>query len=491
MANTTANGDASFNFDKFYNVIDGRLETTSKTRRGVNPSTLEPNPEVPVASRDDVDKAVHAAQRAFESWSQTPIEERRQALLAFAESLAEHTDDFANMLTIEQGKPLNHAKAEVDASVRWLTEQSKLPFPEEVIEDTEAQTVTTTYSPLGVAVAIVPWNFPLMLACGKIAPALLTGNVLILKPSPFTPYCGLKLGELAQRHFPPGVFQALSGDDDLGPMLTEHLGVNKISFTGSSATGKKIMQSCSKTLKRVTLELGGKDPAIICEDVDLATVVPQVTKFVWANSGQLCVAIKRIYVHTSIYRQFLDAFVKVTKSLVVGDGFNGVNLGPIQNEMQYNRVRAFLEDIERNNLKVAAGKENYIGDQKPGPGYFITPTVVDNPPDYSMIVREEPFGPVVPILQWETEDEIIRRANDTVYGLGASVWTKDMDRASRMSKRLKAGSVWINSHMLLHPLAPFGGHKESGLGSEWGAQGLKAYCNTQTFFWAKNNGGVH
>ncbi|KAL2785346.1 aldehyde dehydrogenase domain-containing protein [Aspergillus keveii] len=471
----------TLDFTQFYNVIAGRLETTAATTHGINPSTLEPNPAVPLASEGDVDRAVAAARKAFEVWSETPLHERRQALVSFADSLAENKAGFARMLTTEQGKPLTMAEMEIDASVRWLKEQANLPFPEDVIADNEEQRITTSYTPLGVAAAIVPWNFPLMLACGKVAPALLTGNALILKPSPFTPYCGLKLAELGQKHFPPGVLQALSGDDSLGPMLTEHPDIDKISFTGSTATGKRVMQSCSHTLKRVTLELGGKDPAIVCDDVDLMAVVPQ------ACILTLCVAIKRVYVHSSIYEQFLNVFVKITQSLVVGDGFGASHLGPVQNKAQYVRVQSFLQDIKKTNCTVAAGGEA-TDEKKPGPGYFVTPTIVDNPPDDSMVVTEEPFGPVVPILKWTSEDEVIRRANNLDYGLGASVWTKDTERASRISKKLKAGTVWINSHLLLNPLAPFGGHKKSGLGAEWGVEGLKSYCNTQTFFWTKKAG---
>ncbi|GLI79541.1 hypothetical protein PoHVEF18_007878 [Penicillium ochrochloron] len=431
-------------FTQFYNVIDGRLETTVETTYGINPSTLDPNPKVPLASEVDVNRAVAAARKAFDLWSEKPLDERRQALIALAESLAENKGAFARMLTVEQGKPLNQAEVEVDASVKWLKQQATLSFPEDVIADTEEQRVTTSYTPLGVAAAIVPWNFPLMLACGKLAPALLTGNALILKPSPFTPYCGLKLAELGQRHFPPGVLQALSGDDSLGPMLTEHPDIDKISFTGPTATGKRVMESCSRTLKRVTLEF-------------------------------------------SIYPQFLYAFVKITKSLVVGDGFSGSHLGPVQNKAQYTRVQSFLDNISKNSYTIVAGG-NCENETRPGPGYFVTPTIIDNPPDDSMVVTEEPFGPVIPILRWTSEDEVIRRANNSDYGLGASVWTKDMERASRISKKLKAGTVWTNSHMLLNPLAPFGGHKKSGLGVEWGVEGLKSYCNTQTFFWRKKDG---
>lgn len=223
---------------------------------------------------------------------------------------------------------------------------------------------------------------------GKIASALLTGNVMIIKPSPFTPYCGLKLVEIGQKFFPPGVLQVLSGDDSLGPQLTAHPGIDKIAFTGSTATGKKVMESASKTLKRVTLELGGKDPAIVCKSVDIAATAPKIATLAFLNSGQICIALKRIYIHESIYNEFRDAMVAYTKTLKVGDGVeDGVFVGPIQNSMQYERVQGFFDDVEKQGFKVAVG-----GKTKDSAGYFINPTIIDNPSDDSRIVQEEPFG---------------------------------------------------------------------------------------------------
>jgi acyl-CoA reductase-like NAD-dependent aldehyde dehydrogenase len=242
-------------FAEFFNIINGQLARTKETRHGVNPSTLEINPDVPVSTQKDVNDAVHAARNAAPLWAETPVTQRQDAVTKFADALELMKDDFAKMLVREQGKPLVFARAEVDNASRWLKEQAKLPFPEEIVEDTKERQVLTRYTPLGVALGIVPWNFPIMLACGKIAPALISGNSLIIKPSPFTPYCGLKLVELAQHFFPPGVIQALSGDDNLGPWLTSHPLIDKVSFTGSTMTGKRVMESCSKTLKRVTLEL--------------------------------------------------------------------------------------------------------------------------------------------------------------------------------------------------------------------------------------------
>ncbi|KAK3065149.1 hypothetical protein LTS18_008301 [Coniosporium uncinatum] len=477
---------AKLDFRTFRNVINGRLTKTVETRHGINPSTLESNPEVPVSTREDVDEAVRYARQASQSWAEVPLAERQQAVIRFAAALKVQEKEFAAMLTKEQGKPLFLAIDELAKASHWLDAQARLPYPEEIVEETEERIVVTRYTPLGVALAIVPWNYPVLLACGKIAPALVSGNTLILKPSPFTPYCGLKLAELAQQFFPPGVLQALSGDDNLGPWLSAHDGIDKISFTGSTATGKVVMQSCAKTLKRVTLELGGKDPAIVCSDVDVKETAPKIAQLAFLNSGQICIAIKRIYVHSSIYEDFLAAFVEAIKALVVGDGYKeNVSLGPIQNCMQFEKLQALLEDIDQQHLNVATGGRKFVQGAEIGKGYFLKPTVVDNPPDESRIVREEPFGPIVPLLRWDSEDEVVARANNTSMGLGASVWSKNVSQAGRLARKLQAGNVWINTHLDTRPDAAFGGHKQSGIGAEWGIEGLKSYCNTQTLFLSK------
>ncbi|EOD45112.1 hypothetical protein GTA08_BOTSDO07813 [Neofusicoccum parvum] len=471
----------SLDFTKFTNTINGKQTTTDKVRQGINPATLEPLYDVPVATPKDVDDAVEAAQEAFKSWKKTTWEERKKAVAAFADAFMAHKDEFAKLLTKEQGKPIPMALNEIETAGVYLHTFANMELKEEnVVEDDEKRTIIR-YTPLGVVVGIVPWNFPIVLACGKIGPALMTGNPIIVKPSPFTPYCDLKMVELANHFFPPGVIQALSGDDSLGPWLTAHPGPAKISFTGSTATGKKVMESASKTLKRVTLELGGKDPAIVCENVDIAATAPKVATLAFLNSGQICLAIKRIYVHEKIYDEFLKACVEYTKTLVLGNGAEpNTFLGPVQNAMQYERVKGFFTDVAKDNLKVAVGGAN---DRKDG--YFITPTIIDNPAETSRIATEEPFGPIVPLLKWSDESEVIQRANNTKMGLGASVWSNDLDQAERIARQIDSGSVWINTHLELDPNAPFGGHKESGLGYEWGVGGLKAYCNVQTLFLKK------
>ncbi|KAK5988245.1 Putative aldehyde dehydrogenase FUS7 [Cladobotryum mycophilum] len=475
----------SITFETFSNVIDGKLVATTDTRHGINPANQQLLPPVPVSTSDDVDRAVDAAKRAAPGWAQTPISERREKMVQFSRAISSHSEGFANMLVLEQGKPLDFAKREANIAASLLEGCSKLNFEEEfVVQDTDSRRIVTRYVPVGVSVGIVPWNFPVSLTIVKLGPALLAGSPIILKPSPFTPYAGLKIVELAQQFFPPGVVQALSGDDSLGPMLTAHPGIDHVSFTGSTQTGIKVMQSCAPTLKRVTLELGGNDPAIICADVDIATVAPKVAALAFANSGQVCVAIKRVYVHSSIYKEFLTAMTNYVKTFVVGDGLNqSTTMGPVQNSMQYEKLKQLVASIEEGNLKIATGDIKTTFPD--GKGYFMNPVIVDNPPDSSKIVVEEPFGPALPVMQWDTEEEVVRRANDSESGLGASVWSRDITQANRIGNQIQAGNIWINTHLELQANAAFGGHKRSGIGAELGVDGVKAYCNVQTIYQAK------
>ncbi|RGP69708.1 aldehyde dehydrogenase [Fusarium sporotrichioides] len=468
------------NFTEYYNLIDGKLETTKETLQNTNPSTLEKNHPVPVSTQEDVDRAVEAAKKASEAWADVPYKERQDLVAKYADGIDANKDEFAILLVKEQGKSIQLAHYEIMLAVQFLKGYASLPDPEQVIEDKPGRKVVTKYVPLGVAVGIVPWNFPIFLATAKIGPALIAGNAFILKPSPFTPYCGLKLAELANQYFPTGVVQALSGDDNLGPWLTAHPGVDKISFTGSTATGKKVLQSAAPTLKRVTLELGGNDPAIICDDVDVKEIAPKIAFGALMNSGQLCMAIKRIYAHESIYDDLVKELAAAVNSFTVGDGLDSnTALGPVQNHLQFDRVKNLLADIESQGYKLAAGSTSA---STAGKGYFITPTIVENPPDDSRIVVEEPFGPVFPVLKWTDEADVLRRANDNPMGLSASVWTKDMEKAERMSSKIKAGTVWINAHHELNYNVAFGGAKQSGLGAEHGIEGIKAYCTTKSLY---------
>ncbi|OAL05347.1 aldehyde dehydrogenase-like protein [Phaeosphaeriaceae sp. SRC1lsM3a] len=466
------------------NIINNELVPTKTTRHSVDPATGTPLYEVPVAQREDLDAAVDAARRAFKPWSATPFDERAKLLLEFADVIEANRDALEKLLTLEQGKPLSLSNMEVGNSLIWLRAFATMEIKDEVLQEDDDKIIYSTYPPLGVCAGIVPWNWPILLGLGKLGPALITGNTFIMKPSPYTPYCDLKLGELASRVFPPGVVQVLSGDDSLGPWITEHPGIDKIAFTGSTATGKLVAASCAKTLKRCVLELGGNDAAIVCSDVDIDKCLPKIAMLSFLNSGQICMLTKRIYIHESIYDEFRDKMVAFTKgNIKTGNGTDdGVVVGPIQNEMQFNKVKDMYDQIDKCNWTAALA--GVAGESRNG--YFVTPAIIDNPPEDSRIVQEEPFGPIVPLLKWTDEDDVLDRANALRQGLGASVWSKDLKRAERMARRLEAGSVWVNSHFDVDPKVPFGGHKESGLGMEWGIEGLKHYTNSRSLWvWKK------
>ncbi|KAF5247658.1 hypothetical protein FANTH_6281 [Fusarium anthophilum] len=446
----------------FQNVINNQLSSTSKTRRGICPSTEETLWESPVSTQDDVDRAVSAAKAACPAWRKLSWDERASYLVKFADAIETHKQEFIDLLGREAGKPPQAGGFELMLVMEHVRETPKLRIKEDKPEDSEDLTVVR-YVPLGVGVGIVPWNFPMLLGIGKAYPAILAGNTFIWKPSPYTPYSALKLAEIGAKVLPPGVFQALSGGDDLGPMLTAHSGVAKVSFTGSTETGKKIMAACASTLKRVTLELGGNDAAIVCQDVDIPAVAGKIAFLAYVHSGQICMNIKRIYVHESIYDKFVAEVVKFLEALKTGD-FSDPEafFGPIQNKMHASAATS-------------------------GKGYFMPPVLIDNPPEDSEIVQTEPFGPIVPVMKWQAEDDVISRVNASNYGLGASVWSKDVARARRMAEQLEAGSVWVNTHFEVAPNVPFGGHKQSGIGMDWGEVGLKGWCNPQAY-WVKHSG---
>ncbi|KAK3389590.1 Aldehyde/histidinol dehydrogenase [Podospora didyma] len=484
--------DYRIDFESFHNVIDNGLTPTKKMRHAINPSTEEPLPPVPVSTQEDVDDAVRAAHEAYTAWRELSYEDRAGYLLRFADAIEANLDGLTDVLGKEAGKPVQAAGMEFFLTLGHLRETAKLRLPDEVVEDNDERSAVIRYTPLGVGVGIVPWNFPVLLGIGKLDAAVLTGNTFIWKPSPFSPYTSLKLGELAAKVFPPGVVQVLSGDEDLGPRLTAHPGVAKVSFTGSTATGRKVMQSCATTLKRFTLEMGGNDAAIVCEDVEIAKVIPKVAMLSFLHSGQICMDIKRLYVHEKIYDEFLAQLVSFVSNnfKTGGAGDKEAMLGPVQNSMQFAKVQDLYSEIGKQGWITALGgpvspKNPQSNGTLPKKGFFMPPTIIDNPPDDSRIVVEEPFGPIIPVLKWSDEKDVIRRANDSKMGLGASVWSPDIERAQSIAKKLEAGSIWVNTHFELAPYMPFGGHKWSGIGMEWGIPGMKGWCNTQAMWTRK------
>lgn len=448
---------------------------TAQQQPVINPVFGTVFASVPRAAPEHLERAVTAAQAAFCRWRTLPWAERQARLDVLADRMAQAREELADLMTLEQGKPRHSAAiAEVDYAVSWLRGIARQRLNSKILEDVPHHHVEQSYAPLGVIGLIVPWNFPLCLAVWKLAPALITGNTVILKPSPYTPLTALRLAELAEDILPPGVLTVLTGDDALGQWLVEHPGIAKISFTGSAATGRKIMAGAAARLKRVTLELGGNDPAIVLPDADLDTCVPQLFWGAFGNSGQWCVGIKRLYVHDDIYPQLLDALIAYARNVPMGDGMDPANLlGPLQNARQYAKVLDILGDCAQRGLRFALGGA-LLPEQQ---GYFVPVTLIDNPPDDSRVVVEEAFGPVLPVLRYSDFDEVVRRANNTEYGLAASVWGRDTAFAQTLADRLEAGTVWINEIYVHGVDFPFGGHKLSGLGVEHGAEGLAAYTN--------------
>ncbi|QAA95409.1 aldehyde dehydrogenase [Pollutimonas thiosulfatoxidans] len=460
----------------YTHTIAGRAVKSVTWLGIINPATEEQFAQAPDASKEQLDAAVSAARAAFPGWSSTPYEQRQALVYRIGDMLLEHQEQFARLLTKEQGKPLESARMEVGRAAHWCKEIAGFSLPETVLDSDPERTVLIRHVPLGVVGAIVPWNFPMTLALWKVAPGLLAGNTMVLKPSPFTPLTALKLGELLCDLLPPGVLNVVSGGDAVGPWMSEHEGIDKIAFTGSTATGRRVMESASRRLKRITLELGGNDPAIVLPDADIDEVAPQLFWACFANSSQYCLATKRLYIHESIYDRLASAIVEYGKSVKVGDGTDeSVQLGPVQNRLQYERIMELLADCKAQGMRFLLG-----GDSPAGPGYFLNPTIVDNPPDDTRIVNEEPFGPIVPFLKYRTLDEVVQRANAGEYGLGGSVWGSDAAVARSVADRLQCGMIWINEIHKLTPHAPLAGHKQSGLGSENSLEGLLSYTNTQT-----------
>lgn len=464
----------------FTMTIDGRAVASPLHIPVANPANAEVFAEAPDCTPEQLDAAVAAAQSAFRSWRETSFAARERHLRNAAAVLRANNGDLARIFTREHGRPVDGALAELEDAARWLEAAALMRPPVQVIEDNESQKVETRYVPLGVVCAIAPWNFPVSLAIWKIAPALMAGNTVVLKPSPFTPLCTLKIGELFRQVFPPGVLNVISGGDGLGPLMTTHPGFAKVSFTGSTATGRKVMESAARTLKRVTLELGGNDAAIVMPDVDVDAVAEKIFVSSFYNSSQICIATKRLYVHHRVYEQLRDRLAAFASATRMGDGSQqGVVLGPIQNERQFRRVRALLDDARAQGLNlIEAGAV-------PDAGYFVPVTIVDNPPEDAAVVQEEAFGPVLPMLRFTDVDDVIARANASPYGLGASVWSKDATAALAIAKRLEAGSVWINQTVNVRPDTPFAGHKQSGVGAENGVDGFLSYMQPQSIYLAR------
>ncbi|MCR2834135.1 aldehyde dehydrogenase family protein [Parerythrobacter lacustris] len=467
----------------YANLIDGELVTTAATMEVLNPANEQVVGLVPSCGADELDRAVAAARKAFKTWSKRPIDERRAVIQAMAGVIKENADELFRLLTTEQGKPHEQAKGEIYGAAGLMAAQSTLSLEEEIIEDSDTRLHRSRRVPVGVVGGIVPWNFPVMMAMQKIAPAMLSGCTIVLKPSPFTPLTTLRIAELIKDVVPAGVVNVITGEDSLGPLITGHPDIDKITFTGSTATGKKIMEGASKDLKRITLELGGNDASIVLPDANVAKVAEQLFWSSFSNAGQICVAAKRVYIHEDIYDELSAAIAEYAKGVKVGDGSEqGTGVGPIQNKKQFDRVCELIEDAKANGYKFLVG-----GDVDPsGSGYYVPITILDNPPEDARIVAEEQFGPVMPLMKFSTTEEVIERANNSDYGLAGAVWTGDTDKGVEIAEQLETGTVWVNEYLHLSPFAPFGGHKQSGFGAEYGVEGLKEFTYSQVITVKKN-----
>jgi acyl-CoA reductase-like NAD-dependent aldehyde dehydrogenase len=470
----------------FVMTIGGGTAPAAESFGVINPANGDVFAHAPECTREQLDAAFDSAAKAQRDWK-LDEDARRQVLLKIADILMASAGELAPILTAEQGKPLADATMEIFASAIWCQYFANLDVPPQVIQDDDTARVEVVRRPVGVVAAITPWNYPLLLTFWKVAPALLAGNTLVLKPSPFTPLTTLKVTELVRDVVPAGVFNTVSGGDRLGAWMTGHPVPRKISFTGSIETGKLVAQSAAPDLKRVTLELGGNDPAIVLDDADPAQVSKAIFAGAFTNNGQVCSAIKRVYVPESLYDAVLEGLTEQASSIAVGDGTEAdTKLGPINNAPQFERVKELVADALAHGARATTG-----GKAMDRPGYFFEPTILTDVSDGTRIVDEEQFGPALPVISYRDIDDVVERANSTHFGLSGSVWGADSDRAASVAGRLECGTAWINTHLALGPSQPFGGVKWSGIGSENGLWGLAEFTEIQAVHRSKDASGLN
>ena len=461
-------------------IINGTARKTAAYADVKNPSTFEVVGRMPLGTPQDLDEAVAAAAEAFKTWSVTPDAERQAACHAIAAKIEAHAEELAQLITAEQGKQLNGlgSRFEVGGTAFWTHSTADLQLPVEVIQDNEQGRIELHRKAIGVIGSITPWNWPMLIGSWHLIPAGRTGNTIVIKPSPYTPLSTIRMVELMNEVLPPGVVNCVSGADSLGAVMSAHPGISKMVFTGSTATGRKIMASAAPTLKRLTLELGGNDAGVVLPDADPQAIAPGLFWGAFINGGQTCAALKRLYVHDSIYDAVCDALVEFAATVPMGDGRDESNqLGPIQNEMQFKRVCALVDEDKQAGGRILCG-----GAPRGGNGYFYPITFVADVQEGTRLVDEEQFGPVLPIIRYTDVEDAMRRANDNPLGLGGSVWSSDVSKAKQLVQRLECGTGWVNKHGGIQPNAPFGGIKQSGIGVEFGPEGLKEYTVTQTVY---------
>ncbi len=456
-------------------VINGKPAGAPESFEVRNPATLEVIDSAPRATEAELDQAVDAAKAAYRTWRREH-EPRTAALQKCATLIQEHRDELARLLVQEQGKPLSEAIGELVFASIFFSFFANLDYREKTLKEDETNVVKLLRKPLGVVGTITPWNFPLAILSWKLAPALLAGNTVISKPASYTPLSTLRLIEILNQALPPGVLNAISAPGSVGAAMAKHPDIRKISFTGSVEVGRSVMRDGAETIKRLTLELGGNDPAIVLEDVDVDEVAPAIFNGAFMNAGQTCLAIKRVYAHEKVYPELVSKLAEIARSWKVGNGLEeGTQMGPLNNQPQLELVTDLIKESRERGGKIEAGGVGVEGQK----GYFLKPTIVTEVDDSARIVAEEQFGPALPILKFRDPDDAIERANATEFGLGASVWSRDIVRASALAAEIDAGTTWVNQHVRLEPDVPFGGQKQSGIGREMGIWGLEEFWELQ------------
>lgn len=440
-----------------------------------NPATEELVAQCPDASINQLDLAVAAAKAAFRSWQHSSHEERRQILHRIADRIEANAGELAEIIVKEQGKPLFLAQIEVGGAVAWTRYTADLEIPVKVIEDSDSKRIEAHHKPLGVVGSITPWNWPLMIAVWHIMPALRTGNTVVCKPSSFTPLNTLRLVEIINAEVPAGVINIVTGESGIGSAISNHPDINKIVFTGSTPTGQRIMSSAAANLKRLTLELGGNDAAIVLPDADVDAIAEPIFQTAFLNMGQTCAALKRLYVHDSLYEPLCAKLAEIAQQQQVGNGMDeGITFGPVTNKDQLDLVCELVDDAKKRGARILSG-----GEPISGKGYLYPPTIVADISDGARLVDEEQFGPALPVIRYSDVSDALARANSAQVGLGGSVWSSDLDAAQRLASQLECGTAWINNHAEVLPHAPFGGCKMSGFGVEFGEEGLLEYTRMQ------------
>jgi aldehyde dehydrogenase (NAD+) len=463
--------------------------TTGATFPSINPSTGEEIARLAEASREDVDRAVAAARAALQGpWQAMKPRERQALIWTLADVVADHYEELRLLETLDMGLPIGRRKRRPvawEAEVLryyagWATKIHGETVPNSVPGSVLSYTVK---EPVGVVAAIIPWNRPIYNAVWKIAPALAAGCTMVLKPAEEASLVALRLGELlTEAGIPEGVVNIVTGAGDVGAALAEHPDVDKVAFTGSTATGQHIVRASAGNLKRVSLELGGKSPDVVFADADLSKAIPGAAMGVFANSGQVCCAGTRIYVERPIYDEFVTGVSEFAAALTVGNSLDPeTKIGPLVSAEQLERVMGYVGVGRAEGARTTAGGSRIDTDELAG-GYFLEPTVLADVEDTMRVAREEIFGPVACVLPFDTLDEVAARSNDSTFGLAGGIWTRDIGKAHRLAHQMHTGTVWVNTMLLLDPGVPFGGMKMSGWGREMGAEGLEEYLNVKSIW---------